>query len=240
MAEMSDIKENLSDVEKIISDECIKAGRDRQEVTLIAVSKTKPVEMLQEAYDYGCRDFGENKVQELLDKYEAMPKDIKWHMIGHLQRNKVKYIVDKVYMIHSVDSIRLAEEISKEAVKKEVKVNILVEVNVAEEETKFGTTCEEAIQLVKDIAKLPNICIKGLMTIAPYVDDAEENRQYFKKLNKLAVDIEQQNIDNISMKTLSMGMTGDYPVAISEGATYVRVGTGIFGIRHYMQQRKEN
>ncbi len=240
MAEMSDIKENLSDVENIISAECIKAGRDRQEVILIAVSKTKPVEMLQEAYDYGCRDFGENKVQELLDKYEAMPKDIKWHMIGHLQRNKVKYIVDKVYMIHSVDSIRLAEEISKEAVKKEVKVNILVEVNVAEEETKFGTTCEEAIQLVKDIAKLPNICIKGLMTIAPYVDDAEENRQYFKKLNKLAVDIEQQNIDNISMKTLSMGMTGDYPVAISEGATYVRVGTGIFGIRHYMQQRKEN
>ena len=235
MTELGFIKENLSHVEGLIAKECEKSSRNRDEVTLIAVSKTKPVEMLQEAYEYGCRDFGENKVQELLDKYEAMPKDIKWHMIGHLQRNKVKYIVDKVFLIHSVDSLRLAEEISKEAVKKQVSVNVLVEVNVAGEESKFGTTNDEAVQLVKDIAKLPNICIRGLMTIAPFVDDAEDNRQYFNKLKKLAVDIKEQNIDNITMEILSMGMTGDYLVAISEGATYVRVGTGIFGIRNYIQ-----
>ena len=228
------IQENIKFVESIIDAECQKAGRKRDEVTLIAVSKTKPVEMLMEAYEYGCRDFGENKVQELLDKYEVMPKDIRWHMIGHLQRNKVKYIVDKVYMIHSVDSLRLAEEISKEAVKKNVCVNILVEVNVANEETKFGTTCGEVKQLVQDIAKLPNICVKGLMTIAPFVEDAEKNRPIFSKLRKIAVDITGENIDNITMENLSMGMTGDYTVAVSEGATCVRVGTGIFGVRQYM------
>lgn len=228
------IKENIREVEECIAKECEKAGRDAKDVTLIAVSKTKPVEMLMEAYEYGCRDFGENKVQELLDKYEVMPKDVRWHMIGHLQRNKVKYIVDKVYLIHSVDSLRLAEEISKEAVKKNVRANILVEVNVANEETKFGTTCEEVRQLVRDIASLPNICIKGLMTIAPFVQDAEENRIYFSNLKKIAVDIMKENIDNITMENLSMGMTGDYKVAVSEGATYVRVGTGIFGVRQYM------
>lgn len=225
------IKENIKAVEEIIATECEKSGRERSEVTLIAVSKTKPIEMLQEAYDYGCRDFGENKVQELVDKYEIMPKDIRWHMIGHLQRNKVKYIVDKVYMIHSVDSLRLAEEISKEAVKKNVTVKILIEVNVANEASKFGTTCEEVRQLACDIAKLPNISIQGLMTIAPFVDDEEKNRCYFQKLKKISVDIMDENSDNIVMETLSMGMTGDYRVAVSEGATCVRVGTGIFGIR---------
>ena len=233
------IKENITTVEEIIAEECKKAGRSVDDVTLMAVSKTKPVEMLREAYEYGCRDFGENKVQELLDKYEVMPKDIRWHMIGHLQRNKVKYIVDKVYLIHSVDSLRLAEEISKEAIKKNVCVNILVEVNVANEESKFGTTCEEVMQLVHEIAQLPNICIKGLMTIAPFVEDAEENRAYFQKLKKISVDIMEENNDNINMGVLSMGMTGDYPVAVSEGATYVRVGTGIFGERQYMPERKE-
>lgn len=228
------IRKNIDDVNKIIDDECVKADRNRQDVTLVAVSKTKPVEMLQVAYDYGCRDFGENKVQELVDKYEVLPKDIRWHMIGHLQTNKVKYIVDKVYMIHSVDSLKLAGEISKEAVKKNVTVNILIEVNVANEETKFGTTCDEVKGLVREIAKLSNISIKGLMTIAPIVDNAEENRTYFRKLKELAVDIDSENIDNVSMKFLSMGMTGDYPVAVSEGATYVRVGTGIFGARNYM------
>ncbi len=232
--EEATIQENIKTVESIITAECQKAGRNPDEVTLIAVSKTKPVELIKEAYEYGCRDFGENKVQELLDKYEALPKDIRWHMIGHLQRNKVKYIVDKVYLIHSVDSLRLAEEISKEAVKKKVCVNILIEVNVANEETKFGTTCEEAKQLVQDIAKLPNICVKGLMTIAPFVENAEKNRPIFSKLKKLAVDIIRENIDNITMEKLSMGMTGDYVVAVSEGATYVRVGTGIFGVRQYM------
>ena len=228
------IRENIKAVEKTIAVTCREVGRDVQEVTLIAVSKTKPVEMLQEAYAYGCRDFGENKVQELIEKFEEMPKDIRWHMIGHLQRNKVKYIVDKVYLIHSVDSLRLAEEISKEAVKKDVCVKILVEVNVANEETKFGTTCDEVKQLVYDIAKLPNIRVKGLMTIAPFVENAEENRPIFFFFFKIAVDIMKENIDNIDMEILSMGMTGDYTVAISEGATCVRVGTGIFGLRQYM------
>ena len=227
------IRENLDIVEKNIEAACSLGERKREEVKLIAVSKTKPVEMLQEAYDYGCRDFGENKVQELVDKYEKMPKDIRWHMIGHLQRNKVKYIVDKVYLIHSVDSLRLAEEISKEAVKKDVTVSVLIEVNVAEEASKFGTTSEDAIALVEQIAKLPNIAIKGLMTIAPYVENAEENRVYFRKLKQIYVDIIRKNIDNVSMEELSMGMTGDYKVAITEGATYIRVGTGIFGERQY-------
>ena len=233
MEEMT-IRENMRAVEDRIAAACQEAGRKPEDVTLIAVSKTKPVEMLREAYECGCRDFGENKVQELLDKYEVMPRDIRWHMIGHLQRNKVKYIVDKVYLIHSVDSLRLAEEISKEAGKKNVCVNILVEVNVANEETKFGTTCEDAKQLVQDIAKLPNICVKGLMTIAPFVENAEKNRPVFSKLKKISVDIMGENIDNITMENLSMGMTGDYEVAVSEGATCVRVGTGIFGARQYM------
>ncbi len=227
------IKENISIVRENIKNACHKAGRAYEDVTLIAVSKTKPVEALKEAYEAGCRDFGENKVQELMDKYEQLPKDIRWHMIGHLQRNKVKYIVDKVALIHSVDSLRLAEEISKEAVKRNVTVDILVEVNVAEEESKFGTTTMEAIDLVEKIAALPGIFVKGLMTIAPYVENEEENRQYFVNLRQLSVDIKNKNIDNVSMEILSMGMTGDYRTAIEEGATYVRVGTGIFGDRDY-------
>lgn len=227
------IKENISIVRENIKKACNKAGRACEDVTLIAVSKTKPVEALVEAYEAGCRDFGENKVQELLDKYEQLPGDIRWHMIGHLQRNKVKYIVDKVALIHSVDSLRLAEEISKEAVKRNVTVDILVEVNVAEEESKFGTTTKDAIDLVEKIAALPGIFVKGLMTIAPYVEKEEENRQHFVNLRQLSVDIKNKNIDNVSMEILSMGMTGDYRTAIEEGATYVRVGTGIFGDRDY-------
>ena len=227
------LTQNYDRVDAVISDACTKAGRNRDDVTLIAVSKTKPVSMLQEIYDHGCRHFGENKVQELVDKYEVLPKDIKWHMIGHLQRNKVKYIVDKVALIHSVDSLRLAEEISKEALKKNVEVDILIEVNVAKEETKFGITTDETVELIKQIAVLPGIHIKGLMTIAPYVEDPMENQPYFAQLKQLSVDISAKNIDNVSMGVLSMGMTGDYAVAIAEGATLVRVGTGIFGERQY-------
>ncbi len=227
------IRENIARVKSDIAYACEKASRDVEEVTLITVSKTKPVELLQEAYDAGSRDFGENKVQEMLDKIPQLPQDIRWHMIGHLQRNKVKYIVDKVYLIHSVDSLRLAEEISKEAVKKQVDVNILVEVNVALEESKFGTTAEDAVALVEAISKLPQIHIKGLMTIAPFVENEEENRIIFQKLKHLSVDIAGKNIDNVSMNVLSMGMTGDYKVAVEEGATYIRVGTGIFGERDY-------
>ena len=228
------IRENIEEVKEKIRLACVKSERDMNDVTLIAVSKTKPLPMLQEAYECGIRDFGENKVQELMEKIPAMPDDIRWHMIGHLQRNKVKYIVDKVYLIHSVDSLRLAEEISKEACKKNVCVNILVEVNVAEEDTKFGTTCEDAIALVENISRLPNLKIHGLMTIAPNVENEEENRIYFNRLKQLSVDIRSKNIDNVYMDVLSMGMTGDYQIAVDEGSTYVRVGTGIFGSRIYV------
>lgn len=227
------LKENLLTVENKVAEACKRAGRDRSEVTLIAVSKTKPVEMLQEIYAEGVRDFGENKVQEMCEKMDQMPADIKWHMIGHLQRNKVKYIVGRTELIHSVDTYRLAEEINIHAKKKNITVPILVEVNIANEESKFGISAEETILLVEDIAKLENVRIKGLMTIAPYVVDAEENRLYFRKIKQLSVDITNKNIDNVSMEILSMGMTGDYEVAIEEGATMVRVGTGIFGERNY-------
>ena len=227
------IRENIEEVKEKIRLACVKSERDMNDVTLIAVSKTKPLPMLQEAYECGIRDFGENKVQELMEKIPAMPDDIRWHMIGHLQRNKVKYIVDKVYMIHSVDSLRLAEEISKEACKKNVCVNILVEVNVAGEENKFGVTCEDASAFIENIAQLKNIRIRGLMTSAPFVDNPEDNRKYFKQLKQLLVDINQKNIDNVCMDVLSMGMTNDYTVAVEEGATHVRVGTAIFGARDY-------
>lgn len=225
------LRENLQAVEQTIENACRKSGRKHEAVTLIAVSKTKPLSMLLEAYEAGARDFGENKVQELVDKIPEMPSDIRWHMIGHLQRNKVKYIVDKVYMIHSVDSLRLAEEISREALKKNVTVKILIEVNVAGEESKFGTTVSETAALAENIAKLPAVQIEGLMTIAPFAKNPEDNRVYFQKLRQLSVDIARRNIDNVNMKILSMGMTGDYSVAVEEGATCVRVGTGIFGER---------
>ena len=227
------VRENLETVEANIRKACANAGRSRDEVTLIAVSKTKPISMLMEAYDSGIRIFGENKVQEMCDKYEQMPKDIQWHMIGHLQRNKVKYIIDKAALIHSVDSLRLAETIQEEAAKHQVVMPILVEVNVAMEETKFGTSLAEAMELVEQISHFPNIRIEGLMTIAPFVEDPEENRKYFRALKKLAVDINNKNIDNVHVRILSMGMTNDYMVAIEEGATMVRVGTGIFGERNY-------
>lgn len=227
------LSENLKRVEKRIQAACNRAGRDRSEVTLIAVSKTKPVEMLQEIYNEGICDFGENKVQELTEKYEVMPQDINWHMIGHLQRNKVKYIIDKVKLIHSVDSVRLAQAIEQEAAKKDVVADILIEVNVAEEESKFGLKVDEVLPLIQEISTFSHIRIKGLMTIAPYVENPEENRVVFSRLKKLSVDIADKNIDNVSVGILSMGMTNDYEVAIEEGATIVRVGTGIFGERNY-------
>lgn len=229
------IKENLAEVEARISGACRRAGRDRSEVTLISVSKTKPVEMLQEAYDAGSRDFGENKPQEIKEKYPQLPADIRWHMIGHLQRNKIKYIIDKVCMIHSVDSLRLAGAIDEEAKKHGIVMPVLIEVNVAEEESKFGVHLDEAESLIRQINKLSNIQVQGLMTIAPFTENAEDNRIYFRKLRNLYVDIKDKNIDNVNMCNLSMGMTGDYEVAVEEGATMVRVGTGIFGARSYSQ-----
>ena len=176
------IKENLVQVYDNIEKACENAGRNPMEVKLIAVSKTKPVEMLLEAYEWGCREFGENKVQELTEKFERMPKDVKWHMIGHLQRNKVKYVVGKAALIHSVDSLKLAEEISREAMKKQVEVSILIEVNIAGEESKFGVRPQMAENLVREIAVLPGVHIQGLMAVAPYVENPEENRQYFALL----------------------------------------------------------
>ena len=229
------ITENLEQLRKNIYDACRMAGREPKEVTLIAVSKTKPVSMLKEAYDAGARCFGENKVQEIMDKHPQLPEDIQWHMIGHLQRNKVKYIVDKVSMIHSVDSLRLAQTIEQEAAKHNVCVPVLLEVNVAQEESKFGLKMDEVLPLIETIADFPHIKVQGLMTIAPYVENAEDNRDFFRQLKKLSVDIEAKNINNVSMSVLSMGMTGDYQVAVQEGATMVRVGTGIFGERNYVR-----
>ena len=225
--------ENYLAVEEKVKEACRRAGRNRDEVTLIAVSKTKPMSMSEELLPLGVVDFGENKVQELTAKEEALPSGIHWHMIGHLQRNKVKYIVDKACLIHSVDSLRLAETVSQEAEKKGVTANILIEVNVAGEDSKFGVSPDETAALAEAISKLPNIAVKGLMTIAPFVENAEENREVFRNLRKLSVDIEEKKFNNVTMAVLSMGMTGDYEVAIEEGATMVRVGTGIFGERDY-------
>ena len=227
------IQTNLKQVEENILTACKNAGRDRSEVTLIAVSKTKPVSLLQEVYEAGIREFGENKVQEMCEKYECMEKDIHWHMIGHLQTNKVKYLIGKTKLIHSVDSYKLACEIEKQAAKHNCDVDILIEVNAANEETKFGLALEEVTNLVREVAKLPHVHIQGLMTVAPYVVDSEENRALFRNIKQLSVDIDNQNIDNVNMEILSMGMSGDYMVAIEEGATMVRVGTSIFGERDY-------
>jgi hypothetical protein len=227
------VKENLEIVEENIRKACMRAHRGVDEVSLISVSKTKPVEMIQEAYEYGMRLFGENKAQEMKEKSEVLPGDIQWHFIGHLQTNKIKYVLGRACLIHSVDSMHLAQALEKECEKRGLSADILVEVNVAGEETKFGSDREGVFDLVTEIAKLPHVHIKGLMTIAPYVTDPEENRHIFRQLKQLSVDIAGKNIDNVDMSVLSMGMTGDYQVAIEEGATHVRVGTGIFGERNY-------
>lgn len=227
------ISENLRDVRERIRRACARSGRDPREVTLIAVSKTKPVSMIEEAVAEGALDFGENKPQELRDKYEILPKHLRWHMIGHLQRNKVKYVIDRACMIHSLDSMRLAETIQQEAEKHHLVMPVLIEVNVAGEETKYGVRPEDTLGFIEEVSRFPNLRVNGLMTIAPYVDDPEKNRGYFQHLRKLSVDINEKNIDNVNVCDLSMGMTGDFEVAIEEGATMVRVGTGIFGERDY-------
>ena len=225
------IKEHLTEVKERIEQACIRSGRNPGEVTLIAVSKTKPVPMLEEAYAAGARDFGENKVQEIAAKKPELPEDIRWHMIGHLQRNKVGQVLGKAVLIHSVDSLRLARQIETDAAKAGLDVDILLEVNVAREESKYGFMLEEVEDAIMTIKDFPHVHIKGLMTIAPFVENPEENRGLFKKLFEFAVDIDKKNIDNVTMGVLSMGMTGDYEVAVEEGATMVRVGTGIFGVR---------
>jgi pyridoxal phosphate enzyme (YggS family) len=227
------IENNIKTIQENIKKHCAHVGRNYTDVTLIAVSKTKPVEIIKEAVNLGMLNLGENKVQEIMDKYPEFSKEIHWHMIGHLQRNKVKYIIDKVSLIHSVDSLRLAEQIDKEAAKKALIVPILIQLNISEEDSKFGLSEENLLEIVTNISKLEHVKIEGLMTVAPYVVDSEENRTIFRKMKHISVDIASKNIDNVSMRILSMGMTNDYEVAIEEGSTMIRIGTAIFGNRNY-------
>lgn len=227
------IRDNILTVHQNIEEACLKAGRDPKEVTLISVTKTKPLPDLREAYEAGERNFGENKVQELVSKIDELPSDIKWHMIGHLQRNKVRQIVGRVELIHSVDSYRLAEEINIQSIKKNIITPVLIEVNIGEEISKFGVRPDEAEELIREIAELKNVEVRGLMTVAPAFDDPEETRPLFRSMHNLFVDIKNKNIDNVNMCILSMGMTNDYKIAVEEGATMVRVGTAIFGPRNY-------
>ncbi|MEE8835503.1 MAG: YggS family pyridoxal phosphate-dependent enzyme [Eubacteriales bacterium] len=227
------ITDRYDEVNARIEAACARAGRNPEDVTLVAVSKTKPEEDIQALYDYGVRDFGENYIQELRTKHDDLPKDIRWHMIGHLQRNKVKYIADYVTMIHAVDTLPLAETIEKEGVRFDRIIPVLIEVNVAGEESKFGVTPENCVSFAEQFAGFPHIRLEGLMTSAPFVENPEDNRPVFRKLRQLAVDINKKNIDNVDMRVLSMGMTNDFEVAVEEGATMVRVGTAIFGARDY-------
>lgn len=231
------IKDNYFKVKEQVISVCDKNSIPKDKVTLIAVSKTKPVSDIEQVYEAGCRDFGENKAQELKEKFEVLPKDIRWHFIGTLQKNKVKYVVGKAFLIHSVDSYELALEIQKRAEKMDIHCDILIEVNVAKEDTKQGIfEFEEVLEVVQKISLLKNVHIKGLMTIAPICEKSSDNAIYFKQLRDLSVDIKAKNIDNVCMDILSMGMSSDYETAIEEGATYVRVGTSIFGERNYNPQ----
>ena len=228
------LKNNYFSIKNNINSICENKNIPPQNVTLIAVSKTKPISDIEQIYDAGCRDFGENKAQELKEKYEQLPKDIRWHFIGTLQKNKVKYVVGKAFLIHSVDSYELALEIQKRAEKMNVHCDILIEVNVAKESSKQGIfEFDKVLEIVQQISLLKNVHIKGLMTIAPICEKSADNTIYFRQLKDLSVDIKNKNIDNVCMDILSMGMSSDYEKAIEEGATYVRVGTSIFGERNY-------
>ena len=229
---MDTIAQNYLNVKKRVAEAAVRSGRQPEDVTLIAVSKTKPVSEIARAVEAGARIMGENKVQEITAKYDELP-GVEWHLIGHLQTNKVKYIIDKVKMIHSVDSLHLAEEISKRAHNAGRVMDVLAEVNIGGEESKSGVPPEAAEELCLSMAHLEGIRIRGLMTVAPFVENPRESRYYFAKMNKLFVDIKSKNYDNINMDYLSMGMTNDFEVAIEEGANIVRVGTAIFGARNY-------
>lgn len=233
MPEYDYISENIKSIREKIDNAAQKAGRDPKDVLLLAVSKTVDVPRIKAAVAEGLDELGENHVQEIMEKYEPMGPDVKWHMIGHLQTNKVKYIIDKVKLIHSVESLKLAEEINKQAKKHGLVMDILVEINMAKEESKYGIMPEDAPSFIESLSSLENIRVRGLMTVAPNVENGEENRVYFRNMKKLLVDINAKNINNINMDVLSMGMTGDYITAVEEGATIVRVGTGIFGKRNY-------
>ena len=230
---MADIKENLANVRKNIEDACKKVGRDVSEVTLITVSKTKPLSDLRIAYEEGSRDFGENKVQELVSKIDEMPSDVKWHLIGHLQTNKAGQIVGEVDMIQSVDSVKIAKEIAKQSIKKGIVTDVLLEINVGEEESKTGFSTAEFYENLYEIAEIGGISVKGLMTIPPICENNTILCKFFENIYNIYVDIKGKKIDNIDMSILSMGMSGDYEQAILCGSNLVRIGSSIFGPRIY-------
>lgn len=230
------IKDQLKEIRAHIKEAAQRAARSEDDITLIAVSKTYPVTAIKEAVLEGCTDFGENHVQELMSKIDSVKENVNWHLIGHLQTNKVKYVVGKTSLIHSMDSLKLAEEIEKQSAKRGIVTSVLVEVNVADEATKYGFKLDEVMGVMKILNTMPHIKVKGLMTVAPYVENPEKNRPIFRKLYELSVDIQKQNLDNISTSILSMGMSNDYQIAIEEGATMVRVGTAIFGNRDYSKK----
>ena len=210
-----------------------------KDVQLLAVSKTKSIEEMEEAYSFGLRDFGENKVQEIVNKSEVFHKDVRWHMIGNLQTNKVKYLVGKVYLIHSLSSIKLLEKIEKEFAKKNEVANVLIQVNIGREESKGGFYTEELEEAINLIEKCKFVKVFGLMTIIPK-GDTKDNRNYFKRVKIIFDDLKEREFKNIRMDILSMGMTHDYVVAIQEGSTLVRVGEGIFGKRNYYMGGNKN
>jgi len=225
---MSNIAANIKDIIHRMKLAAERAGRKEESVKLVAVTKTIDVSRIKEAIESGITVIGENRVQEARDKYKEIGKEVQWHLIGHLQTNKVKYIFDIFSLIHSVDSLSLAEEIQRRGENKGLKTDILIEVNLSGEKTKFGILSEKAIGLIKDISRFKNINIQGLMTIPPFSESPEDSRKYFKMLRILKDDVQKEGIE---MKELSMGMSGDFEVAIEEGATMVRIGTAIFGER---------
>jgi pyridoxal phosphate enzyme (YggS family) len=226
------IRCNCERINERITAAALRAGRSREDIKLIAVSKTIDAAIVKKVLEYGITDLGENRVQELCDKADIIDMTCNWHLIGHLQTNKVKHIIDKVAMIHSLDSLELAAEIQKRAEKAAKHMEVLVQVNIAAEDSKFGIKPEETLGFIKGLAKMGNIKVKGLMTIAPLAENPEDVRWVFAGLRKLLIDISKENIDNIDMDYLSMGMTNDFEVAIEEGSSIVRIGTAIFGKRN--------
>lgn len=230
---MNYISKNIDYIKSEIINSCKKVNRENG-INLIAVTKTVDIDAINEAIESGITDVGENKPQELARKYDVIGDKVRWHQIGSLQTNKVKYIIDKVYMIHSIDRLSLCEEIQKRAEKINKTINCLIQVNISEEESKQGISKDEAIDFIKTISKkYKNIKIKGLMTMAPYTEDESIIRDTFKGLKDLSEEISRENIENVYMDELSMGMSNDFKIAVEEGSTLVRVGTSIFGERNY-------
>lgn len=233
---MGSIRENIDAVNRIKGEAAVKSGRKAEDVLLCAVTKTRTADEINEAIDAGITDIGENKVQEIMDKFDSV-KPVRWHLIGHLQTNKVKYIIDKVSMIHSVDSLHLAQEIDKRAAQHGITMDILIQVNSAQEESKFGISTDETEGMIRDILdKCPNIRIRGLMCIAPFAENPEDVRVYFAQVKKLYDEYSSIEHKNLDFKYLSMGMSHDYEAAILEGSNLIRVGTAIFGERDYSKK----